>query len=143
MLANYLIDSKIAHLLFQLHSEAEEDVRTTAVEPEAEAQEDEEGEEVDASFEPIDKLTQYGINASDLKKVKEAGFCTCQSVVMYPKKSLVAIRGMSEAKVDKLIEAAGKILPHLGSSFITSAQVCYIWHKFHAFYNLAATRIST
>lgn len=52
-----------------------------------EEDDDDEGEEVEASFEPIDKLTQMGVNSNDLKKVKEAGFATVQSILMYPKKA--------------------------------------------------------
>lgn len=41
----------------------------------------------------------------------DAGFKTVESVIFSTKKNLVAVKGMSEAKIDKIIEA-GKNLNH-------------------------------
>ena len=65
-----------------------------------------EGEEIEL----IDKLTDIGINAGDIKKAKEAGFHTVKSLVMTPKKNLYAVKGLSEAKVDKMVDAAAKLV---------------------------------
>lgn len=46
-----------------------------------------------------------GIAAIDVKKLKDAGLCTVESVVYSPRKDLMQIKGISEAKVDKIIEA--------------------------------------
>lgn len=67
---------------------------------------EQEGEEINN---PIEKLQDFGINAGDIKKLQDAGFATVESVTMCIKKSLVNIKGLSEAKVDKIIEAASKI----------------------------------
>lgn len=43
-----------------------------------------------------------GIGNADLKKLQEAGFCTVESIAFAPRKSLLAVKGISEAKADKL-----------------------------------------
>jgi hypothetical protein len=46
-----------------------------------------------------------GIAALDIKKLKDAGICTVESVAYTPRKDLLQIKGISDAKVDKIIEA--------------------------------------
>ncbi|PRQ36399.1 putative meiotic recombinase Dmc1, P-loop containing nucleoside triphosphate hydrolase [Rosa chinensis] len=64
----------------------------------------------DDLFEVIDKLIAQGINAGDVKKLQEAGIYTCNGLMMHTKKNLTGIKGLSEAKVDKICEAAEKIV---------------------------------
>ncbi|XP_074556819.1 DNA repair protein RAD51 homolog 1-like [Curcuma longa] len=52
-----------------------------------------------------------GIAAVDVKKLKDAGLCTVESVAYTPRKDLLQIKGISDAKVDKIIEAASKLVP--------------------------------
>jgi DNA repair protein RAD51 len=40
-----------------------------------------------------------------VKKLKDAGLCTVESVAYSPRKDLLQIKGISEVKVDKIIEA--------------------------------------
>ncbi|XP_076937180.1 meiotic recombination protein DMC1 homolog isoform X3 [Bidens hawaiensis] len=61
-------------------------------------------------FEAIDKLTSHGINAGDVKKLQDAGIYTCNGLMMHTKKNLTGIKGLSEAKVDKICEAAEKLV---------------------------------
>ncbi|KAL1084185.1 hypothetical protein V6Z11_D09G248600 [Gossypium hirsutum] len=61
-------------------------------------------------FESIDKLISAGINAGDVKKLQDAGIYTCNGLMMHTKKNLTGIKGLSEAKVDKICEAAEKIV---------------------------------
>ncbi|KAL8105052.1 hypothetical protein AgCh_029004 [Apium graveolens] len=61
-------------------------------------------------FEMIDKLTNHGINAGDVRKLQDAGIYTCNGLMMHTKKNLTGIKGLSEAKVDKICEAAEKIV---------------------------------
>ncbi|KAL5702915.1 Meiotic recombination protein dmc1 [Ranunculus cassubicifolius] len=61
-------------------------------------------------FEAIDKLISQGINAGDVKKLQEAGIYTCNGLMMQTKKHLTGIKGLSEAKVDKICEAAEKLV---------------------------------
>lgn len=54
---------------------------------------------------------QCGINANDVKKLEEAGFHTVEAVAYAPKKELLNIKGISEAKADKiLVRNYGKAL---------------------------------
>ncbi|KAL2922687.1 Meiotic recombination protein DMC1-like protein [Bienertia sinuspersici] len=64
-------------------------------------------------FEAIDKLISHGINAGDVKKLQDAGIYTCNGLMMQTKKNLTGIKGLSEAKVDKICEAAEKIVVEL------------------------------
>ncbi|WMV47811.1 hypothetical protein MTR67_041196 [Solanum verrucosum] len=61
-------------------------------------------------FEAIDKLITHGINAGDVKKLQDAGIYTCNGLMMHTKKNLTGIKGLSEAKVEKICEAAEKIV---------------------------------
>ena len=54
----------------------------------------------------IDQLTTKGIAGADVKKLKDAGFTTVESIAFTPKKTLINIKGLSEAKIDKIMEAA-------------------------------------
>ncbi|KAH7446921.1 hypothetical protein KP509_01G082000 [Ceratopteris richardii] len=60
---------------------------------------------------PVEQLQICGIAASDTKKLKDAGLCTVEAVAYSPKKDLLQIKGLSEAKVEKIIEAASKLVP--------------------------------
>ena len=51
-------------------------------------------------------LEEKGINAGDVKKLEEAGLHTVEAIAFTPKKALVQVKGLSENKVDKIIEAA-------------------------------------
>ncbi|KAK1296584.1 hypothetical protein QJS10_CPB15g01878 [Acorus calamus] len=69
-----------------------------------------EADEEEDCFEAIDKLISQGINAGDIKKLQDAGIYTCNGLMMHTKKSLTGIKGLSEAKVDKICEAAEKLV---------------------------------
>ncbi len=51
----------------------------------------------------VTKLEQNGITAADIKKLQEAGLHTIEAVAYTPKKALLAMKGFSEAKVDKIM----------------------------------------
>ena len=70
-------------------------------------------EEEEKIFNPIESLLEQGINQNDINKLLDAGFNTVEAVTYSTKKTLVAIKGLSEMKVDKIIEACSKIC-HLG-----------------------------
>ena len=57
----------------------------------------------------IDRLTESGIPAADITKLKAAGIYTVPGVNMVCKKDLLNIKGLSEAKVDKIVDAARKL----------------------------------
>ncbi|OAY73225.1 DNA repair protein RAD [Ananas comosus] len=68
---------------------------------------------------PIEHLQASGIAALDVKKLKDAGLCTVESVAYSPRKDLLQIKGISDAKVDKIIEAG----EHLNFQFTASKLV--------------------
>lgn len=47
---------------------------------------------------------------ADIKKLKSVGICTVKGIQMTTRKALCNIKGLSEAKVEKIKEAAGKML---------------------------------
>ncbi|KAM9774263.1 meiotic recombination protein DMC1/LIM15 homolog isoform X1 [Syngnathus typhle] len=69
-------------------------------------------DEEDLIFQDIDLLQQHGINMADIQKLKTVGICTVKGIQMMTRKALCNIKGLSEAKVEKIKEAAGKMLSH-------------------------------
>ncbi|XP_068439242.1 meiotic recombination protein DMC1/LIM15 homolog isoform X3 [Clinocottus analis] len=67
-------------------------------------------DEEDTFFQDIDLLQKHGINMADIKKMKLVGICTIKGIQMTTRKALCNIKGLSEAKVEKIKEAAGKML---------------------------------
>nr|WCZ58603.1 DNA repair protein RAD51 homolog 1 [Andalucia godoyi] len=59
---------------------------------------------------PIEKLEEQGIAAADVKKLKEAGYFTVEAVAYVQKRNLLNVRGISEAKCDKIVDAAAKFV---------------------------------
>jgi DNA repair protein RAD51 len=59
----------------------------------------------------VNKLEGQGISANDVKKLQEAGYYTVESVAYAPKKALISIKGISEAKADKIQNEATKLVP--------------------------------
>lgn len=59
----------------------------------------------------VNKLEQHGISANDIKKLTDAGFFTVESLAYTPKKTLLAIKGISEAKADKILNEVIKLVP--------------------------------
>ncbi|EPB84522.1 DNA repair protein rhp51 [Mucor circinelloides 1006PhL] len=47
---------------------------------------------------------------TDIKKLREGGFYTVESVAYAPKKNLLAIKGISETKADRILAEAAKIV---------------------------------
>ncbi|XP_018594061.1 meiotic recombination protein DMC1/LIM15 homolog isoform X2 [Scleropages formosus] len=81
--------------------------------------EDEVGYQVDdeSFFQDIDLLQKHGINVADIKKLKAIGICTVKGIQMTTRRALCNVKGLSEAKVDKIKEAAGKLL---STGFLTA-----------------------
>ncbi|XP_065183788.1 meiotic recombination protein DMC1/LIM15 homolog [Sycon ciliatum] len=78
-----------------------------------------EAEEGESYFQDIDILQNHGINVADIKKLKSAGICTIKGIQMTTRKRLCAIKGISEAKVDKIKEASLKLAE---SGFLTALE---------------------
>jgi len=90
-------------------------VETTQMEEHAE---DMEAEEAYSAYCHVSELEQHGINRKDTEKLAQAGFCTVQSIAYATLKSLCQVKGVSDAKAQKLREIAYKIVP---STFTTAA----------------------
>lgn len=60
---------------------------------------------------PVSKLEGNGITAGDIKKLEEAGFHSIESIAFSPKKCLLSIKGISEAKAEKILGEAKKLVP--------------------------------
>jgi len=72
---------------------------------------------------PISRLEQCGISAQDVKKLRDAGYHTVESVTFVPRKGLIAVKGISEQKADKIMSEAQKLNSrNLGFSTATE---CY------------------
>jgi len=69
---------------------------------------DEDVDEMNLDFKSIDGLQEYGVNAADINKLKGAGICTVKGLLMVTRKELLNIKGISDMKIDKMIEAANK-----------------------------------
>ncbi|OMJ10129.1 Meiotic recombination protein DMC1/LIM15-like protein [Smittium culicis] len=67
----------------------------------------------------IEMLQKEGISSGDISKLKAFGICTLKAIQMTTKKNLCKIKGISEAKVEKIKEIVAGIL---GSGFITATQ---------------------
>ncbi|RUS75520.1 hypothetical protein EGW08_016710 [Elysia chlorotica] len=80
----------------------------------------EEEDEEESFFQDIDTLQNHGINVADIKKLKQAGICTIRGVQMTTRKKLCNIKGISEAKMEKIKEAALKIIGE--SAFVTALE---------------------
>jgi len=77
--------------------------------------------EAEDTFQDIELLQNHGINMADIKKLKAAGICTVKGIQMVTKKKLCNIKGLSEAKVDKMKEAVIKVCG-ANSGFRTALQ---------------------
>lgn len=65
------------------------------------------------------QIKTSGIASIDVKKLKDAGLCTVEAVAYSPRKDLLQIKGISEAKVDKIIEAGMSFIVIYFSRFPT------------------------
>ena len=65
-------------------------------------------------------LEGHGIASGDVKKLRDAGYNTIESLVYAPRKNLLAVKGISEAKADKIISEAQKLVP---TGFTTATEM--------------------
>mmetsp|Transcript_6756 Transcript_6756/g.23748 ORF Transcript_6756/g.23748 Transcript_6756/m.23748 type:complete len:108 (-) Transcript_6756:770-1093(-) len=56
----------------------------------------------------LEVVTKHGITKTDVNKFKDAGYHTVESVLYTVKKNLLLIKGITEAKIDKVLEAIQK-----------------------------------
>ncbi|KAL1412666.1 DNA repair protein RAD51 [Vanrija pseudolonga] len=68
----------------------------------------------------VAKLAEYGISVQDTQKLADAGLHTVEAVAFTPKKQLCTIKGISEAKADKILAEACKLVP---MGFTTATEI--------------------
>jgi len=73
-------------------------------EEENEIEKEDNRQEEDVEYHPVDLLQEYGLNSTDVKKLQEAGYNSLEALAFTCKKNLLAIKGINEAKADKLIK---------------------------------------
>ncbi|EME82562.1 uncharacterized protein MYCFIDRAFT_196089 [Pseudocercospora fijiensis CIRAD86] len=71
----------------------------------------------------VDQLTNHGINASDVSKLKLSSYYTIGQVMNAHSKVLKTIKGYSEQKVEKVKEAARKCQPHGFTGMMTAQEL--------------------
>uniref|UniRef100_G1KHF6 Meiotic recombination protein n=1 Tax=Anolis carolinensis TaxID=28377 RepID=G1KHF6_ANOCA len=80
-------------------------------------------------FQDIDLLQKHGINVADIKKLKSVGICTIKGIQMTTKRALCNVKGLSEAKVEKIKEAANKLIePGFLTAFEYSEKRKMVFH---------------
>lgn len=67
----------------------------------------------------VEKLEEYGISATDTKKLRDAGLMTVEAVAHSTKRRLMAVKGISETKADKLMTEAAKLVT---MGFVTASE---------------------
>ena len=68
----------------------------------------------------VQKLEEHGISATDVKKLVEEGYYTVEAVAYTTKKQLINVKGISEAKAEKILAEAIKLIP---MSFTTATEI--------------------
>jgi DNA repair protein RAD51 len=59
----------------------------------------------------LSRLQDAGIPAADIQRLQHSGICTIEALVRSPKKDLIAIKGLSEAKIAKMFQEAAMLAP--------------------------------
>lgn len=59
----------------------------------------------------IEQLEGNGITSGDINKLKAEGYHTIESIAYTPKRILISVKGISEAKADKISTEAAKLVP--------------------------------
>eukprot|EP01062_Namystynia_karyoxenos_P019941 TRINITY_DN17538_c0_g1_i2.p1 TRINITY_DN17538_c0_g1~~TRINITY_DN17538_c0_g1_i2.p1 ORF type:complete len:370 (+),score=69.28 TRINITY_DN17538_c0_g1_i2:80-1111(+) len=68
-----------------------------------------EEENCEESWMDIKRLQDMGVSATDISKLQAGGVMTVSGLLMNVRKDLVSIKGLSDGKIDKILEAARKI----------------------------------
>jgi len=75
------------------------------------AEQQEEDDQVSIPYVALGELLKHGVAAGDIKKLNEAGIHTASGLMQTSKRKLAQIKGLSEAKCEKIYEAGEKIAP--------------------------------
>ncbi|KAG5474287.1 hypothetical protein LSCM1_03067 [Leishmania martiniquensis] len=95
-----------------VESQAQQDVQNEEQAPPQQQQQNTDVAETNASgFRVIQILENYGVASSDIKKLMESGFYTVESAAYAPKKAILAVKGISENKAEKIMAECAKLVP--------------------------------
>ncbi|RCI04235.1 hypothetical protein CU098_007848 [Rhizopus stolonifer] len=72
-------------------------------------EEEEEEQDNRCTAYPVTILEKYGVQSTDIKKLQNSGFYTIESIAYSPIKALLAIKGFSETKVDKIMKEGNNL----------------------------------
>ena len=73
------------------------------------------------SFRVVEDLQSAGVNMSEIKKLKDVGLMTIGQVMQQSMRFLVDIKGLTEARIEKIKDACRKLLPN--TNFRTGLEV--------------------
>jgi hypothetical protein len=68
-------------------------------------------QEVNVSYTNLEILQEHGISMNDIQKLNTAGFYTIESIAHATIRKLTDVKGISEAKVQKLKELVKSMVP--------------------------------
>ncbi|ETI33171.1 hypothetical protein F441_20005 [Phytophthora nicotianae CJ01A1] len=91
------------------------------------------------SYEPIDLLQDAGVKPTDIAKLKNDGFATIGQLFQVSHKRLLDVKGISEAKRVKLLQAGKKIMPE--KSGFVSASALYQQSQSRIFITTGSQRL--
>ena len=91
----------------QVQSESEEEVEAEVQQSNNVNNMEEDDEKVNN---PISALQDHGVNANDINHLKKAGYNSVESLLYTTKKMLIQVKGISENKVDKILEAGKSLI---------------------------------
>jgi len=57
------------------------------------------------------ELKSHGLSEKDCQKLADAGYATIEGIAFTPKKMLIGVKGISEAKADKILAVAAEMVP--------------------------------
>ncbi|GAA5808085.1 DNA repair protein RAD51 [Mucor flavus] len=68
----------------------------------------------------VTQLEDHGIHSTDIAKLRSAGFYTVEAIAYAPRKTLLAIKGLSETKVDKILKEVDLLID---TGFTTAMEI--------------------
>ena len=66
-------------------------------------------DDLEPTHTPIVALSNFGIQTGDIRKLSDAGITTTEALIRMTKRKLCNVKGVSDAKAEKLREAAYKV----------------------------------
>ncbi|TAQ84185.1 hypothetical protein B7494_g7485 [Chlorociboria aeruginascens] len=79
-------------------------------------------DQLDSGIIDIEEIQAHGIGASDIAKLRNSNIVTIHTLIGTTTRKLLKIKGFSDAKVEKIREAAKKMLP-TSNGFMTASEL--------------------